>query len=126
MDFDSRREGKENWTTAREMGLLLRAIFRREILTREACDEMIATLERTARGRIAAGVPKDIPVGHKSGSLTGLRHDAGWVRVPGHPYILSIFLDNVLERPAGEADRGIAGIEAIARIVYDAVGPTDE
>ncbi len=126
MDFDSRREGKENWTTAREMGLLLRAIFRREILTREACDEMIATLERTARGRIAAGVPKEIAVGHKSGSLTGLRHDAGWVRVPGHPYILSIFLDNVLERPSGEADRGIAGIEAIARIVYDAVGPADE
>jgi beta-lactamase class A len=126
MDFDARREGLENWTTAREMGQLVRAIFRREILTPEACDEMIRTLEHTARGRIAAGVPKEIAVGHKSGSLTGLRHDVGWVRVPGHPYVLSVFLDNVLERPGGEEDRGIAAIEAIGRIVYDSVGPTDE
>jgi beta-lactamase class A len=126
MDFDARRAGKENWTTAREMGQLLRAIFRREILTPAACDEMIQLLEHTSRGRIAAGVPKEIPVGHKSGSLTGLRHDVGWVRVPGHPYILSVFLDNVLERPYGEEDRGIDALEAIGRIVYDAVGPTDE
>ena len=126
MDFDARREGKENWTTAREMGQLARAIFRREILTPEACDEMIRSLEHTMRGRIAAGVPKEIAVGHKSGSLIGLRHDVGWVRVPGHPYILSVFLDNVLERPAGEDDRGIAAIEAVGRIVYDTLGPTDE
>lgn len=126
MDFRSRDEGKENWTTAREMGLLLRTIFRREILTREACDEMIALLERTSRGRIAAGVPKEIAVGHKSGSYVGGRHDAGWVRVPGHPYILSVFLENVLERPSGEGDRGVAGLDAVGRVVYDAVGPSDE
>lgn len=126
MDFDARRDGRENWTTAREMGQLVRAIFRREILTPAACDEMIAALERTSRGRIAAGVPKAIAVGHKSGSLTGLRHDVGWVRVPGNPYVLSVFLDNVLERPAGEEDRGIAAIESVGRLVYEAAGPTDE
>jgi beta-lactamase class A len=126
MDFDAQRAGRENWTTAREMGTLMRAIFRREILTPQACDEMIALLERTSRGRIAAGVPKDIPVGHKSGTLPGCRHDVGWVRVPGHPYILAVFLDNVLERPAGEDDRGVAALDIAGRIVYDAVGPTDE
>ena len=126
MDFDARREGRENWTTAREMGRLVRAIFRREILTPAACDEMIAALERTSRGRIAAGVPKEIAVGHKSGSIAGLRHDVGWVRVAGHPYVLSVFLDNILEVPSESGDRGIAAIEAIARRVYDAIGPTDE
>lgn len=126
MDFDARREGKENWTTAREMGQLMRAIFRREILTPEACDEMIAALERTTRGRIAAGVPRDIAVGHKSGSIAGLRHDVGWVRVAGRPYVLSVFLDNILEAPSDDGDRGIAAIEAIARRVYDSLGPTDE
>lgn len=126
MDFDAQRAGRENWTTAREMGQLMRSIFRREILTPAACDEMIALLERTSRGRIAAGVPKDIPVGHKSGTLPGCRHDVGWVRVPGHPYILSVFLDNVIERPAGEEDRGVAALDIAGRIVYDAVGPTDE
>ena len=126
-DFDARRAGKENWTTARELGELMRAIFRREILTKEACDDMIKLLEHTSRGRIAAGVPKEIAVGHKSGSLNpGLRHDVGWVRVPGHPYILSVFLDGFIEDPTGEEDRGVRGLEAIGRIVYDSVGPTDE
>jgi beta-lactamase class A len=126
MDFDGQRRGLENWTTAREMGSLLRAIFRREILTKDACDSMIALLEHTSRGRIASGVPKDIAVGHKSGTLPGCRHDVGWVRVAGHPYVLAVFLDNVLERPAGEDDRGIAALDAIGRMVYETVGPTDE
>ena len=49
----------------------------------------------------------------------------GWVRVPGRPYILSVFLENVLP-DTPEGDRGIAAIEAIARRVYDSLGPTDE
>jgi beta-lactamase class A len=126
MDEGARHEGHENWTTAREMGHLLRSIFRREILTPGACDEMIQTLEKTSRGRIAAGVPKFIPVGHKGGALPGLRHDVGWVRVPGHPYLLSIFLDNVLEKRASDEDRGFEAIEAISRVVYNALGPTEE
>jgi beta-lactamase class A len=127
MDFHALSQGLDNWTTAREMGQLVRAIFRREVLTPEACDEMIRLLEHTTRGRIAAGVPKDIAVGHKSGVFVpGLRHDVGWVRVPGNPYVLSVFLDDVDDRPAGDEDRGIAAIEAIARVVFEAVGPTDE
>jgi beta-lactamase class A len=126
MDGDARRAGRENWTTAREMGELLRAIYRREVLTPAACDEMIATLERTSRGRIAAGVPRDVPVGHKGGSLPGLRHDVGWVRLPGQPYVLSVFLDNVLERPGSDEDRGVSAIEAVAGVVYAAMGPSDQ
>jgi beta-lactamase class A len=121
MDFRTHDEGKDNWTTAREMGQLLRAIFRKEILTPDACGEMIRLLERTSRGRIASGVPAEIAVGHKSGAFPGLRHDAGWVRVPGHPYILSVYLENV-----GREEGGIAALDAIGRIVYQAVGPTDE
>ena len=126
MDFDAQRSGRENWTTAREMGVLMRAIFRREILTPEACDDMIVLLERTSRGRVAAGVPREIAVGHKSGTLPGCRHDVGWVRVRGNPYILSVFLENVLERPSGEEDRGVAALDAAGRVVYDAMGPADE
>lgn len=128
MDFHARdRERKENWTTAREMGRLLQSIYRREILTPGACDDMIAILERTSRGRIAAGVPKFIPVGHKSGSLAGLRHDVGWVRLPGQPYVLAVFLDGVRELPAGrDEDLGVEAIEAVARVVHAAMGPTDE
>ncbi len=126
MDLDAQREGRENWTTARELGQLARAIFRKEILTPEACEEMIAVLEHTGRRRIAEGVPKGIAVGHKGGTLPGLCHDVGWVAVPGQPYILSIFLDNVYESRRPGEDRGIAAIEAVARAVWRAMGPGDE
>lgn len=126
MDFEARREGRENWTTAREMGRLLGMILRREILTPEACGAMIRTLEATSRGRIAAGVPREVPVGHKSGSLPGGRHDVGWVRLPGRPYVLCIFLENVLERPDGDRDGGVEAIEAAAQAVYEELGPSDE
>jgi beta-lactamase class A len=126
MDADARRRGLENTTTAREMGALLRALYRREILGPAECDAMIALLEHTSRGRIASGVPRDVPVGHKGGTGPALRADVGWVRLPGRPYVLSVFLDGVLERPDADEDRGIEAIEAVARAVWRRLGPSDE
>lgn len=126
MDEEARRKGKENWTTAREMGRLVRAIYRKEVLTTAACEEMIATLERTSRGRIAAGVPARLPVGHKGGSLAGVRHDVGWVALPEAPYVLGVFLDGLIVRPDPEDDRGVQAIEAVSRLVYAAMAPSDE
>ena len=123
MDPEARRL---NLTTAREMGQLARAIFRKEAVGPREDEEMIALLERTARGRIASGVPRDVPVGHKGGTAAGLRADVGWVRLPGRPYVLSIYLDGVLERPEGSPDRGIEAIEAVSRAVYRSLGPADE
>ena len=126
MDGDARREGRENRTTAREMGSLARAVFRKEAVGPREDEEMIALLERTSRGRIASGVPREVPVGHKGGTGPALRADVGWVRLPGRPYVLSIFLDGVLERPEGSPDRGVEAIEAVARAVWRTLGPADE
>ncbi len=126
MDEAARRAGRENWTTAREMGELVRSVYRKEALPPEACEAMVKSLECTSRGRIAAGVPRDLAVGHKGGSLPGYRHDVGWVDLPGAPYVLSVFLDGVIERPGSKEDRGVAAIEAISRVVYGALGPTEE
>jgi beta-lactamase class A len=126
MDAGARSLGRDNRTTAREMGRLLLAICRREIVGPEECDEMIALLERTSRGRIASGVPRDVAVGHKGGTGPGLRADVGWVRVPGQPYVLSVYLDGLLDRPGIDENRGQEAIEAVARAVYRRLGPTDE
>lgn len=126
MDFEAQREGRENRTTAREMGRLCLAIARREILTPAACDEIAALMESTSRGRVASGVPKDVPVGHKGGMMRGMRGDVGWVRLPGRPYVLAILLDNVYEKPGADADRGQDALEAAARAVWFNLGPSDE
>lgn len=126
MDFEAQRAGRENRTTAREMGRLCLAIAKREVVSPAACDEMIALLESTSRGGVAAGAPKGVAAGRKSGYVRGLRADVGWVRVPGQPYVLSVFLDNVYEKPGAEEDRGAGAIESVARLVYAAMGPGDE
>lgn len=126
VDREARRAGLENRTTAREMGLLLRALYRKEILTPAACDEIILLLEKTSRGRIATGVPRWIPVGHKGGRLAGLRADVGWVRLEGMPYLLAIYLDNVYESRREGEDLGRDALEAAAAAVYRHLGPTEE
>jgi beta-lactamase class A len=113
-------------TTARELGLLLGAIFRGAVVSREASAEMAAMLERTSRGRIASGLPRDLPVGHKAGALPGCRHDAGWVRRPERPYVLCILLENVLESADPRVERGWAALEAAARRVHEELGPSEE
>jgi beta-lactamase class A len=121
-----REDPAANTTTAREMGVLLGAILRGAVVSREASAEMAAMLERTSRGRIASGLPRDLPVGHKAGVLPGCRHDAGWVRRPERPYVLCIFLDNVLESADPKVERGWTALEAAARRVHEEMGPTEE
>lgn len=126
MDFDAQRAGRENRTTAREMGRLCLAIAKREIVSPAACDEMIALLESTSRSGVATGAPKKVPVGRKSGTMRGTRADVGWIRLPGQPYVISVFLDNVYEKPGAEEDRGVGAIQAVARLVNEALGPSEE
>lgn len=126
MDFDAQRAGRENRTTAREIGGLCRAIARRQVVTPAACDEMVELLESAGRGGIATGSPKGTRAGRKSGFARGLRADVGWVRVAGQPYVLAVILDNVYEKPGAEEDRGAGAIEAVARLVYEAMGPSEE
>lgn len=125
MDEEARRAGRDNTTTAEDMGRLLLGIYRKEILTPAACDAMIETLERTNRRRLAVGVPREIPVGHKGGTNVGLRADVGWVRVPGAPYVAAIYLDGLIERPDAEVDRGVDALESAAQVLYGQLGPGD-
>lgn len=124
--FMERGARGENWTTAREMGDLMRRIYRREILTPGACDEMAALLERSPRGRIGAAVPRDVPVGRKGGTLPGFRHDVAWVELDGLPYVLAVFLENVYESRKPGEDRGVEAIEAVSNLVFLEMGPTEE
>lgn len=123
MDEEARRAGRDNMTSAEDMGRLLLAIYRKEILDPAACDAMIEALERTNRRRLAVGVPRDVPVGHKGGTGVGLRADVGWVRVPGAPYVAAIYLDGLIERPDAEVDRGVDALESAAQALYQALGP---
>ena len=99
-----------------DTALLLAKIARREVVSREACDEMLALLgAQQLRGRIPAGLPPapDLWVGNKTGTLNGVVNDAGIVLEPpkGIAYTLAIFTAGTRSEAAG--DQLLADLSAV-------------
>lgn len=110
---------ENNVTTPSEMLRLLEMIVDGEAASRESCDAILKTMSRCQTGgyRISKYLPQDrIEFAHKTGSLPGVRNDAGVVtlRDNGERYILSCFTKEAADNFAAE--------EAIAKVskgVYD-------
>lgn len=102
MDTAAARQGRENRVTAREMNLLLKKIYRNEIVTPAHCAEMLAILKANEdRLTIPAGLRADVVVAHKTGTLPGLRADAGIVYAP-RPFVLTVLVEGAATDAAGE------------------------
>ena len=94
-----------------EVGHLLELLARRAILTPPLCETAITMLRRqTIRTVIPRLLPERTPVAHKTGSLDGIRHDAGiiWRPDPVAPP----------EEPAGAMARRTGGSAAGHPIVF--------
>ncbi len=67
-----------NVSTPRDMTRLLAMIFRGEVVGRAACDEMLhILLQQQLNARLPLFLPYGIPFAHKTGTLHGIRNDAG-------------------------------------------------
>ena len=119
-DSKAFQKGLNNTTTARDLMLILRHIAQHRAVSPRASDEMIEVmLDQRFNEGIPAGVPKGVRVAHKTGSITGINHDAAIVYPPRQkPYVLV-----VLTR--GLADEGKAQtlIKEISREVYRSLKP---
>jgi beta-lactamase class A len=108
-DIPAFNAGRNNTTTARDLGVLLTAIASGRAASTEACREMVAILERQ---RFNAGIPAELPggtrVAHKTGDITGVNHDAAIVYPEhGRPYVLVVLT------------RGIEDQQASSRLIAD-------
>jgi beta-lactamase class A len=80
-----RRDGRayslgtdNNVSTPRDMTRLLTMIYQGEILDRQACDAMLyILLQQQLNARLPLFLPYGIPFAHKTGTLAGIRNDAG-------------------------------------------------
>jgi beta-lactamase class A len=81
----TRRDGRayssgpdNNVSTPRDMTRLLNMIFCAEILDRTACDAMLhILLQQQINLRLPRFLPYGVPFAHKTGTLAGIRNDAG-------------------------------------------------
>jgi beta-lactamase class A len=107
--------GLNNTTTANGLLRLLEAIAQGRAVDAASSREMQAVLERqTVNDRIPAGLPAGTRVAHKTGEITGIRHDAAIVFAP-RPFVLV-----VLTRGARTPEAGSQLIADITRQLYRA------
>ncbi len=117
------------------MGTLLERIARHEVLTPEACGQMIDILDRQQeKQRLTrdleefdeADYPPDVPppiiLGSKAGAVEGIRNDVGFFRTRRGRYVLSVYTKDCKDQrfhPMNEAD---VLIGRVSRLIYDAWG----
>jgi beta-lactamase class A len=107
--------GLSNSTTSRDLAALMSAIEQNRAASKSSCDAMRAILLRQEfNDEIPAGLPPGTPVAHKTGSITGVLHDAAIVYPKGRrPYVLV-----VLTRGIPDEKIARALIADLSRIVY--------
>lgn len=106
-------KGLNNETTARGLMALLEAIARGQAVSRDASRAMSDILRmQQFNDAIPAGLPPTVPVGHKTGNITRIHHDAGIVYAE-RPYVLV-----VLTRGLDDHDVSAKLIADISRVVY--------
>ena len=110
------QKGLNNTTTARGLAILLQAIAEGKAVDAASSNEMVAILEwQKFNDAIPAGLPKGIPVAHKTGDITKINHDAAIVFAK-RPFILVILVRGMADKKdsaALMADISMAFYEAV-------------
>lgn len=110
--------GRNNETTARGLLVIFDRIARGTVVSQAACTEMIEILtDQQHTDIIPAQLPDGVDVAHKTGWISGLRHDSGIVFVPEGPtYVLVL-----LSRDLSDVDAGGQALATISRYIFDEV-----
>ncbi len=91
MDLSARYKGIENYTTAKEMGLFLEKLYKGEIVSKPASQEMIEILKKQKiSDRIPRFLPHSLNIAHKTGFLRKVCHDTGIIFTPNGDFIICI------------------------------------
>jgi beta-lactamase class A len=108
MDAAAAARGDENVATPSDIVRLLRVFHTGEGLSAESKAGALKILEAGSSGWLRRGVPGDVVVLNKLGTLEGVRVDAGIVRALGRPYAIAVmttYLGN-----DGEGERAITDV----------------
>jgi beta-lactamase class A len=115
-DIKAYEKGLSNSTTAKDLLIIMKAIANGTAGTKEDCQAMIAILkDQKWNDMIPLYLPKEVKVAHKTGSITGVHHDAAIVYVPnGKKYVLVLLSKNLKD-----FEKGTKQLAEISKSVYD-------
>ena len=118
-DGKAYRAGRNNTTTARDLGVLMAAVAQNRAASPAACREMLEILGRQHfKEGIPAGLPENVRVYHKTGWVGKLvYHDAAIVELPGGRRYVLVVLTGGIEKD----EDSYKVVSDISRMVYEAV-----
>lgn len=95
LDFQAVKDGRNNYTSAKDMAILYEKLYNKTILTPDLCETAIGILKRQRHKQLSLRyLYDDIVVAHKTGSLDNLNHDAGIFYLPDIHYYFGAFVWN--------------------------------
>ncbi len=117
-DTKAFEKGLSNTTTAYDLMLIFEKIAQKQVVSPTASDKMIQILlDQKFNEIIPAQLPSDVRVAHKTGSITGVRHDSGIVYLPnGKAYVL-VLLSKKLTNP----EAGVKAMAEVSEMIYNFV-----
>jgi beta-lactamase class A len=113
IDAGAARRGDENVSTPAELGRLLELMHQGHGLRPESQASLLEILKKKKSSAMTRGLPAEVPVAGKSGSLEGVRVDAGIVYLATRPYIFAAMATYLQHDAEGEQ-----AIEHASRAVY--------
>jgi beta-lactamase class A len=113
MDVKAAAEGRENIGTPKEVLMMLEKLYRGELVSKKASEDMLLILEKSKEGPIKAGVQADVTIANKGGDVEGVRCDIGIVYLPKAPYVICV-MTKLLSRGSD----GPRIITDISRLTY--------
>lgn len=114
-DIPAYEAGISNRFTPNDLTILLEAVQTGRAASPEGCSEMRQILRAQEYGdQIPALLPEGVQVGHKTGGITGHRHDTAIVYAPFGPYYLTILIDNI-----GRGVDATSVAPELSRLIYD-------
>lgn len=115
MDFAAAKAGRENKTTASDMGHLLWQLANGNCLGNTLDTAMLQILSCQEDNCILpAQIPHPVRVDHKTGELDGLYHDCGIVWKDKIPYVCCLMADGITDEA-----QTISDLSYLARDIYD-------
>jgi len=91
MDFKSRQNGIENFTSASDVAYLFEEIYNEKLINKDFSRKCLEILKKQkARDRIPKKLPSGAVVAHKTGLEKGVCHDAGIVFTPNGDFLICV------------------------------------
>ncbi len=116
MDFQERREGVENYTTAQDMAYLLEGLYHKKFLNKEVSEKCLELLgQQKINDRIPRKLPNGTLIAHKTGLEKHICHDVGIVFTDKGDFLICVLAEhkNRLAKPTKKF------ISEIALLTYD-------